>query len=117
LDHFSFSKSDLPLLKGPQPDLKFLIKIIIYNLKCGIYVCGRTKADIAYSLCQEWSSAQVCVFLDSLLANFTLSSPPSLGLLISLDNCYKFTANNNAEIKFRWIVLSLRGEVLLVMYR
>jgi leukotriene-A4 hydrolase len=79
-----------------------------------------SKADAAKQLAQkwinnesdktqvslaEWSSNQICLFLDTLLEQEALSHQ----VVDELEEAYKFTERKNMEIRFRFLMIALKS--------
>ncbi|XP_019633359.1 PREDICTED: leukotriene A-4 hydrolase-like [Branchiostoma belcheri] len=84
-----------------------------------------TLADVCSSLCQRWSQAtpdQLDQFTPQdlqdmspgqkteFLAQLLLEPPLSIQHIEKMDQVYGMSANNNSEIKFRWLRLGIRAE-------
>ncbi|XP_055337255.1 leukotriene A-4 hydrolase-like [Paramacrobiotus metropolitanus] len=68
--------------------------------------CGSDYSKFSNKDVAEFSPAQKMEFLAQLL----LEPPLSVETLRALDKIYDFSATQNAEIKFRWLRLCIRGQ-------
>jgi len=74
------------------------------------------KCDFAAADIETWSTQQRLIFLDTLLEHFDKrKEPPSKLFLTELDKAYGLTPVKNAEIRFKWQSLCIRGEYKMIL--
>jgi hypothetical protein len=77
---------------------------------------GNYKGAFAPADIEPWSTQQRLIFLDVLLEHFDKSKlPPSKEFLAELDKAYGLTPVKNAEIRFKWQCLCIRGEYKMIL--